>query len=56
VAGLTPGRAREIGAAARRRALAEHTYDQRALRVEAVLEELQAGSPAPARLVAGGQA
>ncbi|MFZ0088587.1 MAG: glycosyltransferase [Solirubrobacteraceae bacterium] len=39
---LDPDRAREIGAAARRRALAEHTYAQRAHRVETVLAaELQ---------------
>jgi spore maturation protein CgeB len=34
---LTPERARAIGAAARRRVLAEHTYAQRALEVEAAL-------------------
>lgn len=34
---LTPERARDIGAAARKRALRDHTYDQRALAVEAVL-------------------
>jgi spore maturation protein CgeB len=34
---LTPEEARRIGAAARRRALAEHTYDRRALEVEALL-------------------
>jgi spore maturation protein CgeB len=36
--GLGPARARTIGAAARARILARHTYDQRALEVEAVLE------------------
>ncbi|HEV7519301.1 MAG TPA: glycosyltransferase [Thermoanaerobaculia bacterium] len=35
--GLTPERAREIGRAARRRLLAEHTYAHRAAQVEAVL-------------------
>jgi spore maturation protein CgeB len=39
---LTPGRARAIGAAARRRALAEHTYDRRAAAVAAALAELGA--------------
>jgi spore maturation protein CgeB len=34
---LDPERARSIGEAARRRVLAEHTYDHRALQVEAVL-------------------
>jgi spore maturation protein CgeB len=34
---LTQEEARRIGAAARRRALAEHTYDRRALEVEALL-------------------
>ncbi|HET9198426.1 MAG TPA: glycosyltransferase [Solirubrobacterales bacterium] len=36
--GLEPGRAREIGEAARERILAEHTYDRRAEQVERVLE------------------
>jgi spore maturation protein CgeB len=36
--GLTPERARHIGARARARALAEHTYTQRAACVEAALE------------------
>jgi spore maturation protein CgeB len=40
--GLEPARASTIGAAARRRVLAEHTYMQRAEQVEAVL----AGAPA----------
>lgn len=35
--GLDPERARRIGAAARRRVLAHHTYDQRAAQVEALL-------------------
>jgi spore maturation protein CgeB len=34
---LTPSEAGRIGAAARRRALAEHTYDRRALEVERIL-------------------
>jgi spore maturation protein CgeB len=36
---LAPERARAIGQAARRRVLAEHTYDRRAAQVEAVLRE-----------------
>ncbi len=36
--GLTPARAREIGAAARRRILAGHTYAARAAEVEAILD------------------
>ena len=35
---LTPERAKEIGARARRRILAEHTYDRRAAQVEKLLE------------------
>jgi spore maturation protein CgeB len=38
---LTPERARQIGQAARRRILAEHTYEHRARKVEQVLEKLQ---------------
>jgi spore maturation protein CgeB len=37
LASLTPERARAIGAAARRRILAEHTYDHRAAQVEELL-------------------
>jgi spore maturation protein CgeB len=37
LAGLTPARARAIGEAGRRRVLADHTYAQRALEVEAAL-------------------
>jgi spore maturation protein CgeB len=37
---LTPERARQIGEAARRRVLQHHTYTQRAVEVEAVLEGL----------------
>lgn len=39
VAALSAARAAEIGAAARRRVLAEHTYDQRVLQLEALLGE-----------------
>src|SRR4051794_20846748 len=39
VADLDRERARQIGAAARRRILAEHTYDRRAAQVEAVLAQ-----------------
>ena len=38
VEALNEPRARAIGEAARRRVLAEHTYDHRALEVEALLE------------------
>jgi spore maturation protein CgeB len=40
LAALTPERARAVGAAARQRVLAEHTYDRRALQVD---ERLRAG-------------
>lgn len=40
--GLTPERAREIGDAARRRVLAEHTYARRAVEADALLRELVA--------------
>jgi spore maturation protein CgeB len=53
-ASLTPERARAIGAAARRRALAAHTYDRRALRVEEALEALRAPGAGGAARVAGG--
>jgi spore maturation protein CgeB len=43
LAALTPERARRIGAAARRRALAEHTYVHRAAQVEAALDGVSAG-------------
>ena len=39
LAALTPERAREIGAAARRRVLAEHTYAKRGAQVDAILRE-----------------
>jgi spore maturation protein CgeB len=42
LAGLDPARARAIGGAARARVLAEHTYDRRALQVEAALARLAA--------------
>lgn len=47
VRALTPERAREIGHAARRRVLAEHTYARRAAEVEAVLEGRGRPHPAP---------
>jgi spore maturation protein CgeB len=37
VRGLTPARARDMGRAAQRRVLAEHTYDQRAVELESLL-------------------
>jgi len=40
---LTPERARSIGEAARRRVVAEHTYERRGAQVDAVLREF-AGS------------
>jgi spore maturation protein CgeB len=52
LAGLTPGRARRIGEAARARVLAEHTYDRRAERVEAALG-LGGSDRAPAEGAAG---
>ncbi len=45
VRGLTPERARAIGEAALRRVLAEHTYEQRVVQLESVLEGV---SPAAA--------
>jgi spore maturation protein CgeB len=51
LAALTPARAAAIGAAARARVLAEHTYDRRAERVEAALGIC--GSP-PHRAVGAG--
>jgi spore maturation protein CgeB len=48
LAGLTPGRARAIGLAARRRVLAEHTYARRAEEVEAALG-ISPSCPPPAR-------
>lgn len=46
LAALTPERARAIGEAARRRVLAEHTYDRRAAEVERLLEERRRGGRA----------
>ena len=46
VGALTPERAREIGQAALRRVLAEHTYDRRAAVLHRVLIDLMAGRPA----------
>ena len=45
LATLTPARARAIGAAARRRVLAEHTYDLRGAEVDALLRTLMAAKP-----------
>jgi spore maturation protein CgeB len=42
---LTPGRARAVGAAARRRVLAHHTYAERARTVEAALLGRDAETP-----------
>jgi spore maturation protein CgeB len=39
LAALTPSRAREIGARAQARVLAEHTYARRAVQVDALLRE-----------------
>lgn len=44
---IEPQRARAIGAAARRRVLADHTYTQRGKLVESALQELLAHSPQP---------
>jgi spore maturation protein CgeB len=44
LAALSPERAREIGLAARRRVLGEHTYRHRADQVEAILEGRQAAA------------
>jgi spore maturation protein CgeB len=43
VESLDAERAREIGAAARERALAEHTYEQRVLLLEGLLDDLLTG-------------
>ena len=48
---LAPERARQIGAAARRRVLAEHTYDRRAAQVDALLREMVAGAEVSYRAV-----
>ena len=53
LAALAPPRAQAIGEAARRRALAGHTYDRRAGRVEDVLDELRASPPQPRALAVG---
>jgi spore maturation protein CgeB len=50
---LTPERARAIGAAARRRVLAEHTY---ARRVEAILQHLDIAARGAAMSAPGGRA
>ncbi len=43
LASLTPGRARAIGEAAKRRVLAEHTYAQRAVILDRLLRDTHAG-------------
>jgi spore maturation protein CgeB len=54
---LTPDRARAIGESARRRALAEHTYQQRAALVESILAgTAQVPGPLPASAAAPGPA
>ena len=45
LAALTPERARAIGAAARARVLSAHTYDQRVVQLERVLDAALTGSP-----------
>lgn len=47
LSGLTPARAAELGAAARRRVLAEHTYERRARQVEQVLDAFAQAPRAP---------
>jgi spore maturation protein CgeB len=42
---LTPARAREMGEAARRRVLAQHTYDDRATQLEAVFQDRIVNTP-----------
>ncbi len=53
LAALTPARAAAIGRAALARVLAEHTYEQRAARVDAVLRPLLRPLLHPARAAAG---
>ncbi len=43
---ITPERARSIGRAARKRVLAEHTYQQRGMLVESILRDLVSSNPA----------
>jgi spore maturation protein CgeB len=52
VRGILPGEARRIGAAARERLLAEHTYAQRALAVEEALARAAAGECSAQGMVA----
>ena len=52
LAALTPARAREIGARARARILAEHTYEKRAALVETILQSALARRRAVAATVA----
>lgn len=47
VASLSPERARQIGERARRRVLAEHTYEHRAAEVEALLSGMDLRTPIP---------
>jgi spore maturation protein CgeB len=56
LAALDPARARAIGEAARRRVLAEHTYDRRAETVEVALGAGAARPPGVAPVQAGGAA
>jgi spore maturation protein CgeB len=43
--GLDPARAGQIGAAARKRVLRDHTYDRRGAQVETIFEEAAGGTP-----------
>lgn len=56
LAALDPARARAIGEAARRRVLAEHTYDRRAEAVEAALGASPRPAASPPASIAGGAA
>jgi spore maturation protein CgeB len=56
LAALDAPRARRIGEAARRRVLAEHTYDRRAEAVEAALGAARPAGPSPSTVSAGGAA
>jgi spore maturation protein CgeB len=51
LAAMTPERRQRIGAAARQRVLAEHTYARRAAQLEAVFEAALAGQPRPVHSV-----
>src|SRR5512138_3054381 len=54
LAALDAPRARRIGEAARRRVLAEHTYDRRAEAVEGALGAPRPAAPSPSTVSAGG--